>query len=175
MSREPLNRRDFNKLSMAALGGLAAGTAIGCGGGDEKDKDKKDSAGGGGHAPHDGGDVKVTGSDCWLSGEKNVCRGLNICKGHGQGDHTCAGQSSCFSGMEKHGCQGENGCNCEGGCGTTVGENACKGKGSCAVPLHGHEELEEGSKWAEARAKFEAAFEAAGKTFGEPGPAPAAS
>ena len=51
------------------------------------------------------------------------------------------------------------------GCGESVGTNACKGQGECNVPLSEQ-------AWTAARAKFEAAMEASGKTVGA---APAAA
>ena len=50
----------------------------------------------------------------------------------------------------------------QGGCGEHPGENTCKAKGSCEVPL-------KDKAWDKARANFEAAMKKAGKKFG---PAP---
>ena len=36
MKKTDLNRRDFNRLSMAAFGGVVAGSLVGCGGGDDE-------------------------------------------------------------------------------------------------------------------------------------------
>ena len=61
MSSE-LDRRTFNRLAAASLGGMVTGTLTGCpSGGAKKDDDKKD-----------GDETKVA---------KHACRGLNVCKG----------------------------------------------------------------------------------------------
>ncbi len=141
------NRRDFNRLTLAAMSGLVAGishrprTAQGA---EEEKKDKK---------------------------EIHVCRGLNSCKaqgvaydtdGDGQADeNACAGQGACAT--AKHiTCGGENDCKGQGGCGATPGENDCKGQGHCHVPLMD-------SAWKKARARFEARMKQDKKEFG---PAP---
>lgn len=107
MKNENLSRRDFHKLSAAALGGMVAGTAIGAQALAD-DKKKKDV---------------------------HVCRGLNSCKAGGaDGKNACAGQGACAT-AKAHVCAGMNACKNQGGCGAKAGENACKGKGKCAVPL----------------------------------------
>ena len=137
-----LSRRNFNKLTLAALGGLAAGAA---------------TAGLPGAAVAE----EKEGPNPLLEG-KNVCRGLNPkCAGHKGGDNKCAGQGACAT-AKSHTCAGANDCKGEGGCGTNPGENACKGKGKCAVPLSD-------KAWKAARKNFEAAMKKAGKKFG---PAP---
>jgi len=160
----------------AALGGLAAGTLVGCGGkkdGDKKDGDKKDvkpdPAGGKGSGTSQGGgadDVFKATADVdpslLVSGDKNVCRGLNTCKGKGKGDHVCAGQGARAT-VDTHVCQGMNDCKGHGGCGEHPGQNTCKGKGACAVPLSS-------KTWAKARTKFEQVASAKGMKVG---PAPA--
>ena len=144
-----MNRRDFGKLTAAALGGMVAGTALS------------------GRAFADEGDSP-------LLSEPHVCRGLNTCKGKGscktadnacKGHNDCAGAGGCAT-AEKHGCNGENACKGQGGCGSKPGENACKGKGHCAVPLHD-------SAWKKARKNFEAAYKA--KFDKDPMKAPAAA
>lgn len=108
-----LHRRDFHKLTAAALGGLAAGTVLGCGG----DKPAAPVAA----AP--------------TAAEKHLCRGLNECKGQGKGgQNTCRGQGACAT-VAEHGCGGQNECKGLGGCGDTAGANECKTKGGCHVPL----------------------------------------
>ena len=108
MHEKPIDRRDFHHLTAAALGGLAAGTLLGCSG-----------PGGGG----------ATASD------KHLCRGLNDCKGQGKGgDNACRGQGACATAKEAT-CGGNNECKGLGGCGETVGANDCKGKGACHIPL----------------------------------------
>lgn len=108
-----LSRRDFAKLSMAAIGGVVAGAGmVGC---------QTDSGGG------PGGE----------SGAKHACKGLNACKGQGaSGDNACAGQGACAT-AKHHACAGHNECKGQGGCGSTPGANACKGQGKCAVPMKG--------------------------------------
>ena len=106
---EGLNRRDFTKLTMAALGGAVAGAGM--------------------TGVAFGADANP------LTEGKNVCRGLNhACGGHKSGDNTCAGMGSCAT-AAAHTCHGANDCKGEGGCGANPGENACSGKGKCAVPL----------------------------------------
>jgi hypothetical protein len=114
-----MDRRDFHKLTTAALGGLAAGSVLGCG--------KKDTAGPA--APAGGGEVTLAKADVHL------CRGLNDCKGLGKdGKNDCRGQGICATARE-HTCGGQNDCKGLGGCGDDVGANDCKGKGGCHVPL----------------------------------------
>lgn len=110
MNDSGLNRRDFSKLTMAAVGGMVAGTTGVTAGlaDDKKDKKKK---------------------------EVHACRGLNSCKGTDVfGKSACAGQGACAT-AGYHACKGQNACKGQGGCGAKPGENACKGKGNCAVPL----------------------------------------
>ena len=98
--------------------------------------------------------------------EPNVCRGLNICKGHGKGGkNDCAGQGECAT-AKAHTCAGDNDCAGLGGCNAKVdmpGENKCKGMGGCAVPIT------DKAIWKKARANFETAMKKAGKKVG---PAP---
>jgi len=113
MSGQRLDRRDFNKLTSAAIGGLAAGTILGCG-----------------SEPPAGPAVTPT-----AAGDVHLCRGLNECKGQGKGgDNACRGQGTCHTAKEAK-CGGENECKGLGGCGDTVGANECKGQGGCHVPL----------------------------------------
>ncbi|MCC9606869.1 hypothetical protein LOC68_15705 [Blastopirellula sp. JC732] len=140
-----LDRRDFNRLSAAALGGMIGGVSLGCG---ESGKP----------------DVADTGSGGAAAAEFHLCRGLNECKGKGKGgDNDCAGAGACSS-LAAHACGGHNECKGQGGCGKEVGLNECKGKGGCAIPLM------EGA-WDEAREKFEAKMKEAGKEA-KPAPAP---
>lgn len=146
MKKDILNRRNFNQLAAATLGGVVAATALaGCSNGTDPTAD-------GG----DGGAV--------AQGDIHLCRGLNSCKGKGAtGENACAGQGQCAS-VKAHSCGGQNECKGQGGCGDEVGTNDCKGKGGCAIPLM------EG-KWKEARAALEDRMKKAGKEIGE---APAA-
>jgi hypothetical protein len=142
MSRSDLTRRDFNKLTMAAFQGAAAGLVVmGTGGsvlGAKKEKKKHP-----------------------LLSEPHVCCGLNTCKGKGLSkDNTCAGQGSCHT-AGKHVCKGQNKCKGQSGCGTSPGENSCKGKGACAVPLTE-------KTWKIARKNFEKVAGGAGIKVGKP-------
>jgi hypothetical protein len=144
MDNSDLTRRDFQRLSMAAFGGmlLGAGAAQAA---DEKDKQKED-------------DKKKNP----LLVEPHVCRGLNTCKNKGATKkNDCAGQGACFT-ANKHTCHAENACRGQGGCGEHPGENACKAKGECAVPLNK-------TAWAKARKRFEELMKKDGKKVG---PAP---
>jgi hypothetical protein len=136
MEGQELNRRDFSKLTMAALGGMLAGAATTVHAAQEKNP---------------------------LLSEPHVCKGLNTCKGKGQGGtNACAGQGACAT-AQAHSCKGENACKGQGGCGANPGQNACKGQGGCAVPI------EHDATWKKARAKFEQLMAAEGKKVG---PAP---
>ena len=117
MQDHELNRRDFSKLTMAAFGGMIAGTAVSLSAAEEKES-KKDS------------------KENPLLVEPHVCKGLNTCKGKGKGgDNSCAGQGGCAAAEAHHSCKGENDCKGQGGCGAKPGENACKGLGGCKVPI----------------------------------------
>jgi hypothetical protein len=114
-----MHRRDFNKLTTAALGGLAAGTLLGC-----------NQKGAPGNAAAPGG-----GETTLAKAEVHLCRGLNDCKGQGKDSkNSCRGQGVCATAKE-HSCGGQNDCKGLGGCGETVGSNDCKTKGGCQVPL----------------------------------------
>ena len=160
MDDQELNRRDFNRLTMAALGGVVAGTVAGCGGedkpaappaskpaataaGDPKDKPKEK-------------EMEVAS----VSGEAHACRGLNSCKDQGaSGKNDCAGQGECATKSWEHSCGGENACKGQGGCGANATQNECKGKGGCHVPLMA-------SVWDKARKHFEDKMKEAGKEVG---------
>jgi len=121
MQHDDLSRRDFTKLTMAAL----AGAVVGCG----KASEATTLAAA---KPDHLKDVK---GDNLLLNEPHVCRGLNACKGTARGGaNACAGQGQCAT-AKAHGCGGMNACKGQGGCGTTPGQNACKGKGHCGVPI----------------------------------------
>ena len=111
MSENPLDRRQFNRLTAAAFSGMVAGSMSGCGGGSPP------------------ANVVVVNPDLHL------CRGLNDCQGKGaDGKNTCRGQGTCAN-VVAHECGGHNDCKNLGGCGADAGRNACKGKGGCSVPL----------------------------------------
>jgi hypothetical protein len=102
-----VSRRDFGKLTLAAFGGVLAGSMVG--GRALAEEEKKTPA------------------------ELHACCGLNTCKGHGaSATNECAGQGSCAT-VEAHGCAGSNACKNQG----AEYDNACKGKGGCGVPVKG--------------------------------------
>lgn len=137
MKDSELSRRDFERLTMAALGGMLAGAAPALA--DDDDKNEKDKN------P--------------LLVEPHVCRGLNTCKAKGKDKkNACAGQGACYT-AEKHTCHAENACKGQGGCGEHPGENACKGKGECGVPLSD-------GAWKKARKRFEELMKKDGKKVG---------
>ena len=153
MKRPELNRRDFNRLTMAALGGMVAGTVAGCGGDDEEPAGGDPVTGGDPQTEADGHDVAL------LMEEPHVCRGLNTCKGKCVGEkNECAGQGTCAT-VSEHSCHETNECKGQGGCGEYPGQNSCKTKGECAVPLSD-------KAWATARPAFEEAMQAAGNDVG---------
>ncbi len=111
MSRR-IDRRDFHKLTSAALGGLAAGSLLGC-----------------------GKSATSPAETTVAKAEVHLCRGLNDCKSQGKdGQNACRGQGTCATAKE-HGCGGQNECKGLGGCGETAGANECKTHGGCHVPL----------------------------------------
>ncbi|WP_437185627.1 twin-arginine translocation signal domain-containing protein [Planctomicrobium sp. SH668] len=157
MSSNDLNRRDFHQLTMAAVGGLMAGTFVGC------DPAKKTD----GPAPATPPATPAPGAETpaeaeqtsLLMQEKHVCRGLNMCKNQGvSGENTCAGQGTCAT-YALHECAQQNECKGQGGCGTNAGENACKAQGGCHLPLMDH-------AWESARKRFEEAMKKSGKEVG---------
>jgi hypothetical protein len=110
MDQSNLNRRDFGKLTLAAFGGILAGSFA------AKTAFAADEA-----KPE------------FRLGDKHACCGLNTCKGLGVGGkNECAGLGTC-SNVEAHACGGYNDCAGQGPDGT----NSCKGKGNCAVPATG--------------------------------------
>jgi hypothetical protein len=138
MERSEPSRRDFHRLTAAALSGLLAGvSAVGGAQKKEEKEDKKNP----------------------LLLEPHVCRGLNTCKGLDKTrKNDCAGMGECAT-VKAHTCKGENDCRGQGGCGAIPGENACKGKGECAVPLSD-------KVWPKARKRFEELMAKEGKKVG---------
>ncbi|MCE9528392.1 MAG: hypothetical protein K8R36_20300 [Planctomycetales bacterium] len=141
MSNSEIDRRTFNQLTAAALGGIAAGSLAGCGG--EKPAAKPNGP---------------EGTKATAAADVHLCRGLNDCKGKGKGgDNACRGQGACATAKE-HACGGMNECKGLGGCGETAGENSCKEQGSCHVPLMPvawkklHDKLEAG--WKEKKLEY---------------------
>jgi len=173
-----MNRRDFARLTTAALGGIVAGTIAGCGRDDSGGSTTTQSGGtetASAEATRSATEAVeqpgVEYDETLLLKEPHVCRGLNACKNKGacktttsdcKGMNECAGQGGCAT-AEKHQCSGFNACKGQGGCGERPGENSCREKGACAVPLSKE-------TWAKARAKFETVYEK--KTGKKPGPAP---
>ncbi|MCA9068290.1 MAG: hypothetical protein KDA84_05175 [Planctomycetaceae bacterium] len=144
MKRENVNRRDFNRLTVAAMGGLMAGSFVGCG--EDKTDGKTGEKSGEGQSNVD--------LSAWTG--EHVCRGLNACKGEGKGGkNACAGQGECAT-VEPHSCGTENTCKNLGGCGPTAASNSCKGEGGCQVPLMK-------TAYETAYKKFKADMEKAGK------------
>jgi hypothetical protein len=140
MNKVDLNRRDFGKLTAAALGGAIAGAMLG-----ERALRADDGAANG----------------QWLK-DPHICCGLNTCKGHGKGaSNDCAGQGKCAT-VEAHGCAGQNACAGQG----PTGDNACKGKGGCAVPVSGDSWKKARSTWEAAMTKAGKKFGAAPKECG---------
>ncbi len=159
MDREQLDRRDFQKWTLAAFAGFAAGGALGCG---------KPMGRGPGPmitAPPAGDASALTPQEELLVDDLHVCRGLNTCKGLGRSkENECAGQGTCAS-VADHACGGAHECKGQAGCGELPGQNACKAEGGCHVPL-----MDE--VWQKARTAFETAMKKKGK---EVGSAPAKS
>ncbi len=151
MENSGLNRRDFQRLTAAAMGGLLAGAAFGNSAqADEGDDSPQDKA------------PKKDKKKNPILGEPHICRGINMCKGLGASkDNACAGQGACAT-AAAHLCHYKNECRGQGGCGAKPGENECKGKGECGVPLSS-------GAWKKARKRFEELMKAEGK---EVGPAP---
>src|SRR5262245_40507994 len=124
MTERAFDRRDFHKLTAAALGGLATGAVLGCGGSNPPAP-----------APAATPGTAAPGPVAAVTPEKHLCRGLNECKGQGKGgQNTCRGQGACATVAEST-CAGQNECKGLGGCGENVGLNECKGKGLCHIPL----------------------------------------
>lgn len=152
-SQNDLNRRDFNRLTAAAFGGMLTGSLAGCSKPAEPDAVPVDPAAAGGE-----GEAKT--DVAFLLEEPHVCRGLNTCQGKGaSGDNACAGQGTCAN-ANAHTCHYDNECKGQGGCGETAGINSCKGKGECAVPLGN-------TVWEKTRKLFETTMTENKKEFGD--------
>lgn len=156
MQDNGLDRREFHRLTVAALGGMVAGTTIGCG-------NSPPSKTTGTEPNPAGGGVALTETEKLITDEPHTCRGLNSCKGKGRSkDNACAGQGTCAS-IADTTCGGNNDCKGQGGCGEVPGMNSCKGKGTCHIPL-----MDEA--WPKARKAFESAMKKKGDTFGDAPP-----
>lgn len=165
MSRNDLNRRDFHKLSAAALGGLMSGAMIGC-----SEEGAKPAAKPAAAPPKSTTETEKSAAKgpavAATSVALHACRGLNECKGQGKDKkNACAGQGDCYT--VTHDCSGKNDCKLQGGCGGNDGLNDCKGKGGC-----GHFPISDKDTWKKAREAFEARMKQANKSVGA-APAPA--
>jgi hypothetical protein len=163
MDPQELNRRDFHRLTMAAVGGVLAGTIAGCGGDDKPAVPPKGSS----TTPANSKPGEVTdgasrGEEVvTVEGDPHACSGLNACKNQGaSGKNDCAGTGECATKAWHHSCGGDNQCKGQGGCGTTATINDCKGQGVCHIPL-----MEKA--WKSARKHYEEKMKEAGKEFGE--------
>lgn len=154
MQDNGLDRRDFHKLTVAALSGLVAGTTLGCtGGGPPAVKDSTSSS------TSTAAIETLSEAEQLIVDEPHTCRGLNSCKNLGRSkDNACAGQGTCAS-IADSSCGGNNECKGQGGCGDLPGMNSCKGKGGCHIPL-----MDEA--WKNARTAFEGAMKKSGKSVG---------
>ncbi|MEI8378499.1 MAG: hypothetical protein WCJ09_00130 [Planctomycetota bacterium] len=152
MQDNGLDRRDFHKLTVAALGGMIAGTTVGCTGTPPTQSSSTSVA-------NSMASATLTDAEKLIIDEPHTCRGLNSCKNLGRSkDNACAGQGTCAS-IADASCSGNNECKGQGGCGEDPGMNSCKGKGGCHIPL-----ME--SAWTKARTAFEGAMKKSGKTVG---------
>lgn len=135
---QQVSRRDFSRITAAAIGGLVLGSTM-LAQAEDKDKAKNSPAN--------------------ILSDPHACRGINTCKGKGKGgDNSCAGQGQCAT-AEAHTCHASNACKGQGGCGAHPGENSCKGLGSCEVPL-------KEKTWKKARQTFEAQMKKQNKPVG---------
>jgi hypothetical protein len=156
-----LNRRDFHRLTVAALGGVVAGTVAGC----SEEKKPAPAPGTGAPSAARTEPAKPAGDEVAVAGEPHACSGLNACKGQGAGGkNDCAGQGDCATKAWYHSCSGQNDCKGQGGCGSEATQNDCKGQGKCNIPLMK-------SAWESARKHFEETMEKEGKKF-SPGSPP---
>lgn len=154
MHHDGLDRRDFHKLTLAALGGVLAGATAGCGGAAQQTGPAAVPA-----TTTAATTKELSEVEQLIIDEPHVCRGLNSCKGLGRGkDNDCAGLGVCAT-MADASCGGNNACKGQGGCGELPGMNSCEGKGACHIPL-----ME--PAWDKARAAFESAMKKSGKKFG---------
>jgi len=161
MDHPELNRRDFNRLTAAAFGGVLAGSMTGCGSDDEKKPNSSGATPGiGSSQPAKSGGKEVAST----KGDPHACRGLNACKGQGaDGANDCAGQGDCATKEWHHSCGSDNACKGQGGCGDNPTQNDCKGQGGCHIPLMD-------SAWEKAREFFEKKMTEADKKFGDAPP-----
>src|SRR3954451_776185 len=110
-SPQDWTRRDFARLSLAALAGVSAGIEA-APAADRRDIEKNP-----------------------LLSDPHVCKGLNTCRGKGANRRNrCAGTGTCAT-ARYHTCKARNDCRGQGGCDEHPGENQCGGYGQCDVPL----------------------------------------
>ncbi len=148
-----LTRRRFHEITVAAFGGLMAGSIAGC----SKEKPKTETVA--------TAEELAAQEEAKKKADLHLCRGLNTCKGKGKGgSNDCAGTSTCAT-FAQHECAGDNDCKGQGGCGANPGANECKGKGACHVPLMDH-------AWDKMRKSLEEKFKTDSKELGK---APAAA
>jgi hypothetical protein len=126
MSHErDLNRRDFAKLTVAALAGVCAGSQA---------------------EPAVAKSQPVPRNP--ILSDPHICRGINMCRARGADRRNeCSGMGTCAT-AAYHICKGHNECRGQGGCDMRPGENQCRGWGMCDVPL-------KPVIWQRARARFE--------------------
>ncbi len=131
-----LSRREFTRLTLAALAGLTAGSGASI-----------------------AADPKREVVKSLMFSEPHICRGLNVCKGRGADrKNKCAGMGTCAT-ARYHTCKGHNDCRGQGGCSEEPGENSCRGLGACDVPL-------KPLVWQKARRRFEHLMKLAGRDIG---------
>src|SRR4051794_39578154 len=97
MKPSEFTRRDFNRLTAAAFGGIVVGTTVGCSEANKPVATKAPEKSAETKTDPDPGSKKVdtVAVNDWL-GEKHVCRGLNACKNQGASkQNDCAGQGTC--------------------------------------------------------------------------------
>jgi hypothetical protein len=162
MSSPDLNRRDFHRLTIAAMGGVLAGSAAGCFENPRPDAQKPPTDKPSDEKPVGAADSATRGDEnAKPEGEPHACSGLNACKNQGaSAKNDCAGQGDCATKAWYHSCGGQNDCKGQGGCGETATTNDCKGKGACHIPLMT-------TAWKTARKHFEEQMTADGKKFGD--------
>ena len=158
MPSQGLDRREFHQLTLAVLGGVVAGTTIGCGNRLETPKSTISQPSSLSDKPTGKMTLSARAEEEILN-EPHTCRGLNSCKGLGRDkENACAGQGTCAS-IADAACSGQNDCHGQGGCGSNPGMNECKGQGGCSVPLMG-------MAWETARNAFELAMTKNNKNYG---------
>jgi hypothetical protein len=119
-----IQRRDFNKMLLAVVGGVITGATVGCG------------------TPKKKATSTPTSTAAHACAKQNACKGKGVCATGDKGcagKNTCKGAGGCASKEYRHECKGKNDCKGQGGCGVEGkhkcrGQNECKTLGACAVP-----------------------------------------